>query len=92
MISARISLPAPFGPVTSTGTSARATCVAICTTRVHRRAAIDDAAQVEVRRQLARASGRRVACRSRSAASTACSCSRLRTVVTSRALSHGFAR
>ena len=31
-ISAITSLPTPFGPVISTGTSACATCVAICTT------------------------------------------------------------
>ena len=91
MISARISLPAPLGPVMSTGTSARATCVAICTT-----ACMAALRYTMPRRSNCAASS---ACdrstrarRSRSADSAACSCSRLRTVVTSRALSQGLAR
>ena len=48
MISAIFSLPAPFGPVISTGTSAAATCTARSTRRAMASLSIDEAAEVRL--------------------------------------------
>ena len=89
--SAITSLPAPFGPVISTGTSACATRTAVDGERVHRLALVDQALQVEARCELAAreraAAADRAVLGARARAGRGGSC----TVVRSRALSQGFA-
>ena len=90
-MSASTSLPAPFGPVISTGTSACATCVAMATS-----VCIASLSYTMPRRSKRSASclARLAALWSRSRCASARalrSSSRLRTVVSSRASSQGLA-